>query len=652
MESGAQGGGKPLSGMTGAGITESDRKLRRELSFMQLLFLSLGGIIGSGWLFAVISAAGLAGPAVVVSWIVGGILVILVAITYAEVAGAIPRSGAIVRYPHLTHGGYTGYILGWAYLLSAVSVPTIEAIAVVTYASTYIPPLLGPTVHTVLGTATLLSGYGILMAFLLLVAFFFLNFFGIKFLGRFNQAFTWWKLIIPTLTFIFLFAAFRGSNFTAGGSFAPLGWAPVFEAIPLAGIVFSYLGFRQALDFGGEAKNPQRDVPLATILSVVIGIVVYTLLQVAFIGGIRWSAAGVSVGDWAALAVSPWSGGPFFDALTASGIAFLGAFASLLLVDAWISPSGTGWIYTGTSSRTFYGLSADGYFGSLFLPVSKKYGIPWVALLAALVVALLFLVPFPSWYLLVGFISSATVFTYIMGGVALQVFRWNAPRIYRPFRLTAGPVFAPIAFVAASLIVYWSGFGLVSVLALMVFAGLVIFILVYAPVRLGVQEDVAYATGITFLALLASLAGYWYYYLEVPFANGASASTLSSNFVTFFGGIAALVLVTSLVLWLAAARERKREIAAGIWIIVFTLVVLALSFYGAFGYDVVIPFPWDNVAMVIAALLLYGFALFSSYKTPELAALEQSLGDRPMALLSEGGGPGGSGASPGPGASK
>ena len=67
MESGAQGGGKPLGGMTGAGITESDRKLRRELSFMQLLFLSLGGIIGSGWLFAVISAAGLAGPAVVVS---------------------------------------------------------------------------------------------------------------------------------------------------------------------------------------------------------------------------------------------------------------------------------------------------------------------------------------------------------------------------------------------------------------------------------------------------------------------------------------------------------------------------------------------------------------------------------------------------------
>ena len=121
-----------LVSSTGTTATiESDKKLRRELSFRDLLMLSLGGIIGSGWLFAVLAASADAGPAVIVSWIVGGILVLFIALNYAEVSGMIPRTGAIVRYPHLSHGSYTGYILGWTYMLSAVTVPTIEAEAVV-----------------------------------------------------------------------------------------------------------------------------------------------------------------------------------------------------------------------------------------------------------------------------------------------------------------------------------------------------------------------------------------------------------------------------------------------------------------------------------------------------------------------------------------
>jgi amino acid transporter len=623
--------GKDLSG---AGYTESDRKLRKELSFTQLLFLSLGGIIGSGWLFAVSSPYGLgiAGPAVILAWVIGGILVMIIALTYAEVAGMLPRTGAIVRYPSLTHGGYTGSIIGWAYLLSAVSVPAIEAIAVVTYASVYYPSLLGATVSTVLGTAVLLSGTGVLAAFLLLIAFFFLNFFGIKLLGRFNQGMTWWKLIIPVLTFIFLFSAFHASNFTVsfpgGGTsgFTPYGWAPVFESIALAGIIFSYLGFRQALDFGGEAKNPGRTIPLATILSVAIGIAVYTLLQISFIGAINWGAAGIPVGDWKDLALTSWAATPFYSALGSSGIAFLGAFASLLLVDAWISPAGTGWIYLGTSSRTFYGLSADGFFGRLFLRMNR-WGIPWVALVASVVVGTLFLVPFPSWYLLVGFITLATTFTYIMGGVGLQAFRWHAPGLKRHFRLPAGEILAGMAFVAATLIVYWGTFSIVSVLTIMVFAGIIIYILVYAPTRLGVHEDVAYALGVVFIAILVSLAGFWYYSIIIPYNTGAATGPgLSSTFLTFLGGIGALALVSSLVLYLAAAKDKRREVASGVWVIVFMLVVLTISFYGAFGFDTLpyLSFPWDSVAMIIAAIIVYFFAIFSSYKTPELAAIESA----------------------------
>ncbi|HVA22533.1 MAG TPA: amino acid permease [Candidatus Micrarchaeia archaeon] len=90
----------------------SDRQLRRTMGFQHLLFLSLGAIIGSGWLFAALASAAFAGPAAILSWIVGDVFVIFVSLSYAEVAGMLPRSGAIVRYPHLTHGAFTGWILG------------------------------------------------------------------------------------------------------------------------------------------------------------------------------------------------------------------------------------------------------------------------------------------------------------------------------------------------------------------------------------------------------------------------------------------------------------------------------------------------------------------------------------------------------------
>lgn len=120
-------------GSSASDFEASDRRLRRDLSRSQLLLLSLGAIIGSGWLFSAITADELAGPASIISWIVGGILVLLIAIAYAEVATMLPRSGAVVRYPHLTHGGYTGFILGWAYIIASASVPAIEAIATVQY---------------------------------------------------------------------------------------------------------------------------------------------------------------------------------------------------------------------------------------------------------------------------------------------------------------------------------------------------------------------------------------------------------------------------------------------------------------------------------------------------------------------------------------
>ena len=420
---------------------KSDKKLRTSLNTWDLLFLSLGGIIGSGWLFAAYAASSIAGPAAIISWIIGGVIVLIIAMNYAELGAMIPRSGAIVRYGQYSHGNMAGYFMAWAYFLSAVSVPAIEAEAVVEYASPYIGGLYNGVV---------LQPIGIFFAALLMVFFFFLNYWGIKIMGKTNTGMTWWKMILPLVTILLLVTVrFDVANFvtlaagSTGSGFMPYGFAPVMAAVATSGIVFSFLGFRQGLDYGGESKTPQRSIPIATIGSVLIGILIYVLLQVAFIGAINFSSLGEPSGSWNLLA--PLSNGSYSTtAITALNSAPFASLASsvglvmltyVLFADAYVSPSGTLNVYLGTSMRTLYGTAALGYLPNSLMKVDEKRRIPVMPLVISLIVGIIFFAPFPSWYKLVGFITSATVFTYLIGGPALRSLRRNAKELKRPFNL-------------------------------------------------------------------------------------------------------------------------------------------------------------------------------------------------------------------------
>ena len=608
-------------------VAEEDKKLKKGLSFIQLLFLSLGGIIGSGWLFGVLYGAEIAGPAALLSWIIGGIMVLFIALVYAEVSGMIPKSGGIVRYPHYTHGSYTGYILGWAYLLSAVTVPSIEAIAAISYLSSFNAlSFLSYGITNVYGSYTLLTPAGIGVAIVLMIGFFFLNYLGIKFLGRWNQYFGYWKLIIPTLTFLLLFALFRSSNFSAFGGFFATQLPSVFLAIPTAGIVFSYLGFRQALEFGGEAKNAQKDVPRALIFSVIIAIVLYFFLQLAFTGAITLTGTGSSV--WGTLGNSSYSSGPFYEVFKQATVAGFGAWAVILLIDGIISPSGTGWIYLGTSTRVFYGLSTDGYYPSQLRNVNKKSGIPVFALVLSVVIGSIFIAPFPSWAILVGFISSATVFTYIMGGIALRHLRKTAKDLKRPFKLPYSEILAPIGFVSASLIVYWSGFTLEILLVYAIFAGLPIYIMFYATKGLQLKKSMAYAVGIIFWVIEAITFYFMYFNVISPAKNNLGATVpvaapaeVFTYFPIMFVIFAIAIIAVTIFLYTQAKGGSRKEIRSGLWLIGFILTLMPLSFYGAFGpYLSPTPpdsaplfFPWDNVVMIVDALIFYFLALRSGY---------------------------------------
>jgi amino acid transporter len=589
--------------------TAADQHLHKVLGFRALYFISLGSIVGSGWLFAVLGADAAAGPSVLIAWAVVGAAMILIALVYTEPGAMLPRSGAVVRYPFLSHGGYVGALMSWAFWLGLVTIPALEAEAIVTYASSYLPGLTQKASGT-----TILTGPGIGIAIGLMIIFFLINVTAVRFFGGWNTTFSWWKLIVPVATFCLLFTVFRAANFTAYGGFAPMGTKPVFIATSTAGIVFSIYGFRQAIDFGGEARRPSRDLPLAVILSEVTAVVLYILLQVAFTGAISWHAAGIRPGDWAGLSASTWASGPFFHALRDSGSAALGAFAGVLLVDAIISPAGAGWVNLGGAARTLYGMARQDALPARLGTVTRRTRVPLTGVAACTVVGCLFFLPLPGWYQLVGFNSSAIVLTFAMGGVQLIVFRRELPGTHRPFQLRGAQVLAPASFVAAAIIVYWAGYTTLG----QVVAGLMLALPLYSCFYARRRGHVPGGAGIS-LGVAFTIA-----WLATQYAGPIGVKGIPV--AVFLPLAAAEVAAFTVTLATLGTAQARREIRSGAWLLVLLLAEYIISYLGAYGplKHPVIPFPYDILAIGVIGLGIFYWAVASGHRTAGLAELREA----------------------------
>ena len=437
--------------------------LRRDVGLVGLMFASLGSIIGSGWLFGALYAAQLAGPAALVSWGLGAAFVLVLALVHAELGGAYPVAGGSARFPHYSHGSVIGFAIGWVAWVGAVTTAPIEVEAALQYATHYVSWLT-----TTSGGETVLTTQGYAIAVVLMLLFTIVNVLGVRKLAQSNNTIMLWKIAIPALAIVALMVkVFHGGNFHAAGGFNPYGWHGIFSAISTGGVIFAYLGFEQAIQLGGESSNPRRNIPVAVIGAMLVGIVMYVLLQVAFIAAL--SPSDLSHG-WAHVGTKALVG-PFAGLATAVGLGWL---AILLYVDAAISPGGTGLLYTGTSARISYALGRNGYIPSIFSWLSER-GVPLFSIAVSFVMGIVLFLPFPGWQKLVGFIVSATVLAYAMAPLALAALRRQDPERDRPFRLPAADILAPIGFMVANLIVYWSGWQVDKRLFVAVVLGFVIF---------------------------------------------------------------------------------------------------------------------------------------------------------------------------------
>ncbi len=421
-------------------------KFKKSLSLLDLTLVGLGAIFGSGWLFSASHVAGIAGPAGIYSWIIGGVAVLLLGFVYCELGAALPKAGGIIRFPVLSHGELMGYLLGLITVIAFSSLIAIEVVAARQYAAAWWPALTADTG----GTPTTL---GWLLQFTLLVIFFLLNYWSVKTFALANNIISIFKFVVPALVVVVLFHYFNTDNLTVAG-FHPFGFSGVQSAVSAGGIIFAYLGLTPLVSVASEVKNPQRTIPIALILSIVLSTIIYILLQLAFLGGIPDH---LLAGGWAGVKNNFTL--PYHDIALLLGLGWL---ASLTVADAIISPSGTGNIYMTATPRVIYAWARSGTFFKRFTFIDKASGIPRPALWLTFFLSVFWTLPFPSWEALINVVSAALMLSYALAPVTAAALRRNAPDLHRPFLVRGMSVIGPLSFIIAALIVYWSGWSTVS----------------------------------------------------------------------------------------------------------------------------------------------------------------------------------------------
>lgn len=446
---------EPSSGAVGG-------PLRRSIGTVGLLFASVGGVIGSAWLFAPLYAAQIAGPGALLSWGIGAVACLLLALVFAELGTAFPVSGGLGRYLQFSHGSVAGFLSGLTCWLSYLVVAPLEAQAIVRYAADYLPVLVEA------GNGQVLSTTGVVVATGLVAGLTALNLLGVRALADTNTVVTAWKILFPlAVAGVLLSVGFQRENLVASGGFLPAGWPGVFAGVSSGGVIFAYMGFRIAIDLAGESRNPSRAVPIALLGAVGISALVYLAVQLAFLGALR---PGDLAHGWSGLA-STTQAGPVAGLALALGLGWL---ATLLYVDSVISPSGSGLVFTASSARLAFAMGRNGHLPASITRADAR-GVPTRALALNFLLCLPLLLPLTTWQGLIDLFSSLITLSLGFGPIALLTLRRTLPDAPRPFRLRATVPLASMAFVIANLMVYWGGWDTNRVLLPTVLGACVVF---------------------------------------------------------------------------------------------------------------------------------------------------------------------------------
>jgi amino acid transporter len=266
-------------------------------------------------------------------------------------------------------------------------------------------------------------------------------------------------------------------------------------------MVFAYTGFRNVVELSGEARDPRRTVPRALIATIVITIVLYLGLQLAFLGAVPSSAL---TGGWHGVNFDS----PFADLAMVLGLTWL---SWTLIADSMVSPSGSGIVFTAANARNVFGLAKNGFFPGWLAGLNAR-GVPARALVLNFVIGLAYLLPLPSWHAIIKVTGSIAAFTFQIGAVSLVAFR-NSGLTRPDTRLRGMRVIAPIAFVVSSLIIFWVSWSELRIAMVIIALGLVVYAVIWLRSGRGTAELVGgawlvvYLAGITAFSAIGSFDG-------------------------------------------------------------------------------------------------------------------------------------------------
>lgn len=393
--------------------------LRRSMGLGQLTLLSVGATLGTGIFVVLGEAVPLAGPAVVLSFVLAGVTALFSALSYAELAGLIPGAGSSYSYAYATLGEFVAWLCGWCLVLEyGVSVAAV-AVGWGQYVNELLELVLGVALPTALSAPPGAGGVVNVPAAAIVVLSMAVLLGGARSSARVNTVMVAVKIASLLMFCAVAFTAFRAGNFQP---LFPLGAAGMSAGA--ATLFFSYIGFDAASTAGAEARDPQRDLPRAIILSLVVITALYCAVAVAALGAMPWRSF---EGTEAALsAVLTGAGaGPVWPALLAVGAVV--ATTSVVLAVLY------------GQTRILFAMSRDGLVPPLFARVRPRTGVPRAntVLVSLFIAVLAALVPLGS---LADATSIGTLFAFGLVNVAVIVLRRRSPDMPRSFRVPFSPV--------------------------------------------------------------------------------------------------------------------------------------------------------------------------------------------------------------------
>lgn len=439
--------------------------LKRVISKGNLLLLSAGGMVGASWLFSPYISAQIAGPWAMLSWLIASVFMLFIALPLCELSALFPMAGGMVNYPGLTHGRGVGFLFSWTSWLAYVVCSPIEVQAVMQYASYFFPSLVN-TQKAGLHLSTWGTWVAILVMFLVTLV----NYFGVRFFNSCSRLISIFKFIVPSLAIIgFFMAAPTFAHHMHFQKPSYIDWHHIFSALSFGGVAFAFTGFQNGLLMAGEVKNPKEAIPLSLLGSILVGFVLYACLQWSFIIAIPDTALQQG---WNHLNFSGDSG-PLVGLALILG---LGWIASLLMIDASISPLGTTLVYSAATARILYAMGLNREIPLIFSSLNH-YKVPAIALGVNFLVGSFSFLPFSGWQNMVAFLSSCSLFSYLIGPICLMSLRKYRPDLRPSFRLKMHNMFCFLGFYAAMLMLLWCGFAILWKLVLALIVGLIIYCL-------------------------------------------------------------------------------------------------------------------------------------------------------------------------------